>query len=279
MYNFPYIFSIVIAVFNPEGPLSPLLISMGTFYFIEIAHELAHALSYYNYGGKSAEIGIEFHFFIPFFYTLTPDAVWMETRKQIWIFLAGPLTSLFFAEVFTFLTIFENTFRSVWAAHAFFWHISALVTLTPIIKTDGYFIVQAVTKFPNLLEHGVDTLVKIFKMIFGRISSEEFKEHLSQYSAAEKKVLKLYLPLFPVVTCILIYVFVFTALHFGIIEVLALTPKLMSGAVQGVKPYVVWVLFVSSIIFSFIGIIGTIINTLRGLGRGRQDRIVPSSEA
>jgi hypothetical protein len=279
VYNFPYIFPIVIAVFNPEGPLSPLLISIATFYLVEIAHELAHALLYYNYGGRSAEIGIEFHFFIPFFYTLTPDAIWMETRKQIWIFLAGPLTSLFFAEVFTFLTIFENTLRSVWAAHAFFWHISALVTLTPIIKTDGYFIVQALTKFPNLLEHGVDTLVKTFQMMIGRISPKEFKEHLSQYSATEKKVLKLYLPLFPVVTCILIYVFVFTALQFNIIGVLALTPKVMSGAVQGVKPYVVWALYVSSIIFSFIGITGTIINTLRRLGHGKQDGIVPRGEA
>ncbi|MEM2105493.1 MAG: hypothetical protein QXV21_03370 [Candidatus Bathyarchaeia archaeon] len=260
--NFPQIFSFVTSLMSPEGPLLPLFISSILFYVVEIAHEFAHAISYYHYGGKSAEIGLEFHFFIPFFYASTPDAIWMETRKQVMIFVSGPMASLFFAEMFTLLFIFEPTFRYIWAAHAFFWHISTLVTLSPIIKTDGYFIVQAVTRFPNLLEHGIDTLVKTLKVLVRKLSLGELKEHISQYSFSERRVLKFYIPLFPVVTCILVYVFVFTALEFGIVTVLNMTPQVITGNVYGIKPYVIWALYVSSIAFSIVGIIGTIVNTV-----------------
>lgn len=267
LQHFPQIFAAVINLMSPEGPLHPLFISLAFFYVVEVAHEIAHAVAYYHYGGRCTEIGIEFHFFIPFFYALTPDAIWMEPRKQVLIFLAGPLTSLFFAEAFTFLFIFEPTLRYLWAAHSFFWHISALVTLSPIIKTDGYFVVQAVTKFPNLLEHGVDVLTKSFKVLVGALSLKEFKEHMSQYSSSERRILKFYVPLFPIVTCVLVYVFVLTGLQLGIVKVLNMTPQVITGNVHGIKPYIVWALYVSSIIFSVVGIAGTLVNIF---GRRRE---------
>lgn len=262
IYNFSEIFSVIVSLMSPESPLLPLFISSTMFYLIEFAHEFAHAVSYYHYGGKSSEIGIEFHFLIPFFYTSTPDATWMEIRKQIIIFIAGPMTSLFFAEVFTLLFIFEPTLQYIWAAHSFFWHISTLITLSPIIRTDGYFMVQAVTKFPNLLEHGVNVLANAFQVLIRKISLNEFKEYTSQYSSHERKVLKFYIPLFPVVTGVLMFTFVFSSLQFGLIQVLNMTPQILAGTVQGIKPYVLWVLYVSSIIFSFIGIIGTLMNII-----------------
>lgn len=264
IHNFPQIFSVIVNLMSPESPLLPIVISAIIFYLIELAHELAHAISYYHYGGGSSETGIEFHFLIPFFYTSTPDAAWMETRKQIIIFIVGPLTSLFFAEVFTLLFIFEPTFRSIWAAHSFFWHVSTLLTLSPIIRTDGYFIVQALTKFPNLLEHGVGILANVLKVLIRKISVDDFKEYISQYSSHERKVLKFYLPLFPVITGILMFVFVFFSLQFSIIQVLYMTPQILARTAQGVKPYVLWGLYVSSIIFNFIGITGTLMNVMRG---------------
>jgi len=278
IYNFSSIFLTVVGLMSPEGSLFPLFISMAIFYLVEFAHEFAHAVSHYHYGGKSSEIGIEFHFFIPFFYTSTSDATWMETRKQIVIFIAGPMTSLFFAESFTLFFIFEPTLRYIWAAQSLFWHISALITLNPIIKTDGYFIVQALTKFPNLLEHGSDALVKAFRVLIGKISLEEFKEHLSQYSAYEKKVLKIYVPLFPIATTILVFLTVFMGLQFGIIKVLNMTPQILAGTAQGVKPYVIWIFYVFSISFSFIGIIGTLMNVIRGRVSDKQDKVIPHGE-
>jgi len=264
VYNFPRIFLITVILMSPETSLLPLFFSFISAYLVEFAHEFAHAISYHHYGGKSSEIGIEFHFFIPFFYTSTPDATWMEIREQIVIFLVGPMTSLFFAEIFTLLFIFEPTLQYLWAVHSFFWHLSALITLSPIIRTDGYFVVQAVTKFPNLLEHGADTLTKAFQILIRKISLKEFKEHMAQYSAYERKILKIYVPLFPVVTSLFVFVFVFAGLQFGMVEMLNMTPQILSGTAQGVKPYVLWVIYVSSIVFSLLGIIGTFINTLRG---------------
>jgi len=266
VYNFPSIFSTVVSLLSPEyTPLLPLFISFMAFYIVEFAHEFAHAVTYYHYGGKSSEIGIEFHFLIPFFYTSTLDAIWMEARKQIAIFIAGPIVSLFCAEVFTLLFIFEPTLQYLWASHAFFWHISAFITLSPIIRTDGYFIVQAVTKFPNLLEHGAETLTKAFQVLIRKVSLKEFKEHLSQYSDQERKMLEMYVPLFPIIASILMFVFVFTSLQFGFAQVLSMTPQILAGTVEGVKPYVLWVLYVFSIIFSFVGIIGTLRNIIRGV--------------
>lgn len=263
IYSLPQIFSTVVDFLSPDTALLPLFYSTIFFYLVEFAHEFAHAVSYYHYGGKSSEIGIEFHFLIPFFYTSTPDATWMKTRKQIIIFLAGPMVSLFFAGVFTFLFVFEPTLRYLWASHAFFWHISTLITLSPIMRTDGYFMVQAATKFPNLLEHGVDTLAKAFQVLIRKVSIKELKEHWSQYSANERKILKIYLPFFPIVASALVFVFVFMGLQLGMFQVLNMTPQILAGAAQGVKPYVLWVSYVASLVFSLVGIVGTLVNVFK----------------
>lgn len=265
IYNLPQIFTVVINLMSPETSLFPLLLSIILFFVVEFAHEFAHAVSYYYYGGKSSDIGLEFHFLIPFYYTSTPDAVWMETKKQIMIFISGPMTSIFFAEVFTLLFLFEPSFRYIWAAHSFFWHLSALITLTPFIRTDGYFIAQAKTKFPNLLEHGVDTLIKAFQVLIRKASLKEFKEHMSQYSFHEKKILKFYVPLFPIVTGILMFVFVFSILQFGIVNVLSMTPQILSGSIHDTKTQVLWIMYVLSLVFSFVGITGTLNNIFRKL--------------
>lgn len=261
--NFPKIFPNVITVMSPETALLPLLVSFMLFYVVEFAHEFAHAVTYYHYGGKSSEIGIEFHFLMPFFYTSTLDATWMKVRDQIMIFMVGPMTSLFFADIFTLLFIFEPTFQVIWATHAFFWHISALITLSPIIRTDGYFALQALTKFPNLLDHGASTLGKSFQTVFGKISLKEFKEYMSQYSTHEKRILRFYVPLLPVVTIVIVYIFVYTVLKLGILQVLNMTPQIITGTAQGAKPYVIWVMYLASIVFTFVGIVGTLMNILR----------------
>jgi hypothetical protein len=263
IYKFPQILSGYVAMYNPDTALLPLLISALIFYIVEFGHEFAHAVAYYHYGGKTSDIGIEFHFAIPFFYTSTPDATWMEVRDQIAIFMAGPMTSLAFAEMFTLLFIFEPTFRIVWAVNAFFWHISTLVTLSPIIRTDGYFALQAIARFPNLLEHGVDTLIVAFQALLRKVSLKDFREQVSQYSVHEKRILKFYVPLFPIITFILVYVFVFTALKIGFLEVLSMTPQIIAGNVHSLKPYVLWLGYVISLVFIFVGLVGMLVNIRR----------------
>lgn len=263
VYNFPLMFSTAAVMLNPYTPLLPLLASIPLSYVVEFGHEFAHAVAYYHYGGKTSDIGMEFHFLIPFFYASTPDATWMKVRDQIIIFMVGPLTNLMFAETFTLLFVFEPTFRIVWGANAFFWHLSTLITLSPIIRTDGYYVLEAIAKFPNLLDHGVDALSKAFQALFRKASLKDLREHMSQYSLHEKRILKFYVPLFPIITFILVYTFVFTSLEIGFIKVLNLTPQIMAGTVHSFKPYTLWVVYVASLVLSFVGILGTLMNIMR----------------
>jgi hypothetical protein len=263
VYNFPSVFSQIINAMNPMTPLEPLLLSIVFFYFVEFAHEFAHAVSYHSFGGKSTEIGIAFDFLIPFFYASTPDIRWMKLRENITVLLAGPLASLFFAEGFMVLFLFENSLRPLWAVQTLFWHVSALITLSPIVRTDGYYVVQAVTKFPNLLHHGLSNLAHIFKLIFRKISLKEYREYLSQYSTSERKILTVYTVVLPTGAFVLAYFFVFLTLNIGIHDMLLLTPLILSGTTFNLKTYVLWIMYVFSIALMLVGIGGTVINELK----------------
>ncbi|MEM3011338.1 MAG: hypothetical protein QXE76_05960 [Candidatus Bathyarchaeia archaeon] len=265
VYNFPLVFSQIINVMNPKTPLEPLLLSIPIFYLVEFAHEFAHAASYHHYGGKSTDIGIAFDFLVPFFYASTPDIRWMKLRQNITILLAGPLTSLFFAESFMFLFLFESSLRPLWAVQTLFWHISTLITLSPIIRTDGYYVVQTVAKFPNLLQHGLANLAHVFKLLIRKISLKEYREYLSQYSASERKLLAVYTTLFPIGALVLIYFFVYLNLSIGLYDLLFLTPLILTGTAFNLKTYVLWIMYVFSITLIVIGIGGTLINELRRL--------------
>ena len=258
LYNIQDIFSVSLEIGKLETSIFPLLLSMPIFYLVEIAHEIAHAGTYHFYGGISSSVGLEFHFLIPFFYTDTLDARQMDVRKNIFIFLSGPLTSLFFAQTFTYLYLLNGAWRELWAINALFWHISTLITMSPIIRTDGYFIMQAVLKFPNLIQHGTANFVKIMQLLFRRISLSEYRDHLSQYSVSERRILKVYTLTFLVGVSILTYLYVFLVIQLGIIDLLLLTPKILTGMAPNIKAYVLWILSIYSIIFSFIGIVAAV---------------------
>lgn len=265
VYNFPLVLSQIINVMNPSTPLEPLLLSIPLFYLVEFAHEFAHAVSYYHYGGASTDIGLAFDFLIPFFYASTPDIRWMKLRQNITILLAGPLTSLFFAESFMFLFLWENTLRPLWAVQTLFWHVSTLITLSPIVRTDGYYVVQTVAKFPNLLQHGLANLTNVFKLAIRKISLKEYGEYLSQYSASERKILAIYTALFPIGAFVLIYFFVYLNLSVGIYDLLLLTPVILTGASFNLKTYILWIMYVFSIALIIVGVGGTLINELKRL--------------
>jgi hypothetical protein len=262
-YNVSPALSYLGVALDPQTSMLPLILDFPLFYFIEFVHELAHAGVYRYYGGSSADVGLEFHFLIPFFYTDTLDARKMKTRENVAIFLAGPLTSLFFAEIFVFLFIFEPTMRVLWASNIFLWHVSTLLTLTPIIRTDGYFIVQAVLKFPNLLQHGITNVKKVLQLAFRRISNEGYEDYMSQYSISEKKILAVYSLILPVGVGLLMTLFFFLAIHSYVIKVFMLTPQVISGLAPNLKTYLLWFFYVEGLVFAVIGALGTGLNIVR----------------
>jgi hypothetical protein len=263
LYNLPHIISDTIAVMSPKTALEPLLLTVPIFLLGEVVHELAHAATYRHYGGTSVDMGFEFHFLIPFFYTGTPELYQMKTREKIAVLIAGPCVSLILAEFFTCLYVINPNWRLLWGVNAFYWNLSTLVTLTPIIQTDGYFIAQSVLKFPNLLDHGMQNLIKFSKLLFRRISTVDYHEYLSQYSDSERKILKVYTPILLVGVSILIGYFVVLALDFQVATVILLTPMVLSGAVLNLKTYLLWIVYIANTIILSVGIIGTLLRSIR----------------
>lgn len=261
--NFNFIFSAASEVLKPETSLTFLLVFFLIYFAQGSAHELAHALVYHHYGGTSVNMGVEFHFMIPFVFTDTLDARWMTEKENLKIFLSGPLTSLFLAEVFTCLYLLDAGLRPVWALSALFSHLSALFSLNPVFRTDGYFIAQALLRIPNLLEHGFANLTQMLKLVFRRISLKEYREYLSQYSRFEKKVIMIYSLSVPAIAVCLSSAAVALGLYFGIVRILLLTSQVLVGATLSLKAYVLLGLWLFGITTMLIGVAGTLVGIAR----------------
>ena len=239
-----------------------LLLSIPLFYLVIFSHELSHAAVYHFLGGKSVSMGLEFHFLIPFFYTHTPDTRKMRVRDNITVFSAGPLTSLFLSEVFTYLFLFNKQFANLWAVGSFSFHLGVLFSLCPILRTDGYYIMQSLLKFPNLLQHGISNLKNILNLLTGKISLQEYKDYLAQYSISERRILTMYTLLLPIVTGILIYFSVVLVLLLGVTDVLVLTPIVFAGRAPYPKVYLLWSIYVVNLAVTLMGVFGTAIHTI-----------------
>lgn len=66
LINIQPIFSDVIEVWKPQTSLLPLLIGVPLLYLVSLIHEMSHAVAYHSLGGKSVNMGLEFHFMMLF---------------------------------------------------------------------------------------------------------------------------------------------------------------------------------------------------------------------
>lgn len=258
-YSLPMVFSIFSGMVRLELPSYVFLGGFAAFFVLRILHELAHALAYSFYGGRSVETGIEFHFLIPLAYTDTPDVYVMKDRERVMVFVAGPLLDLFLAGVFALLFFLGFEPAMLWILIALFLYASVLSSLIPIMRTDGYFALQTLLKFPNLLEHGMSNLREILRLVFRRVSLKDYREYLSDYSMREKKILALYTLVFPVFVLTFAYFWVFLALEAGVVSIILLTPQILTGAVSDMKIYVIWALYVVTTIFMLYGMVGALL--------------------
>lgn len=261
--SLPAVVSSASEVLKPETSILPLLIFFPCFLAVDWAHEFAHALVYHHYGGKSVKMGFESHFLIPFAYTDTPDARWMTVKQNIYIFLAGPLTSLFLADVFMYLYLLDSGLRPLWAINTLFYHLAILMNLSPVLRTDGYFMMQAALKFPNILDHGIANIKKMLQLIIRKISFKEYRRYFSQYSLSERKVLVIYSIMLPTVAIFLVFSTVILGLHLGIARIFSLSWQILTGTTSSVKAYILWILSLIGIVPFLIGIAGTLIKTIK----------------
>ncbi|MBU7019111.1 MAG: hypothetical protein HXS44_16490 [Theionarchaea archaeon] len=240
LMNLPEAFSSVVKAFDINEPLTPLLLIMLMFYVVELAHEFAHTGASYNLGAEPGDVGFVFHFLVGFFYVETPDTRMLSSKDNFNIFIAGPLTSVFAGAICTYIFVFTDFYPEVWGASAFFWHLSTLITLTPFMQTDGYYIAQNFLKFPNMFGHSVRYLKLNVGRLFHIITKKEYEEALKGYTKRELKIMKLFAILMPTQIGVLAYFFFFMAMQADLLAVLQLAPIILSGTqAYGMKAYVI----------------------------------------
>jgi hypothetical protein len=254
--NAKNIFTDAFTLFSYETPVLPFLLALVIFFVTEFCHEFAHIATACNYGCKPGEMGLEFNFGIPLFYAKTLDVRSHEVAKNIRVFLAGPLTTVLIAGFFTILYILTPVWNYLWADLAFFHVLSSLITMSPFIKTDGYYVVQSVLKFPNLFSHSMRYISHIIKRTFKIMSKKDYDEYMDTYSNSERRILKVYswTSLIGIVSLVLI--FVVTLIQMRVIQVILLTGDLLYGQSQAytLKQYVLWGFYMMSLFFSLVGV-------------------------
>jgi hypothetical protein len=268
LINFDEIFSSTLLNFDLTMPLTPLLIIMAMFYIVEFAHEFAHTGTSYYYGAEPGNVGIVFHFLVGFFYVETPDTRKLSDKGNMMVFLAGPLTSLFAAEVCTYIFLFTDSMPLVWGGAAFFWHISTLITLCPFMQTDGYYILQHKLKFPNLFTHAIKCIrLNIFRL-FGVITKEEYNKKMGIHTQRERIILKGFSALLLIQIGVLIYIFFFMAVKVNMFKVIQLAPVILfTDHLYGIKGYFLLGSYCLSLTFATVA---ATLTTYRFFKRGEE---------
>lgn len=257
--NFHFIADTAYMNFHLEMPLKYLLVSFAIFYVVELLHEFAHTGASYNCGAEPGKLGFVFHFLVAFFYVDTPNTRILDKMGNIKTFIAGPLLSLLAAEISTYIFLFTDSMPVVWATSSFFWHISTLITLSPFMQTDGYYIVQCLAKFPNLLDHSIKYAKTQVKRIFKLIDKKEYINVMSQWSNPQKKFLFVYMLLWPVQTLILTYFFFFSVNKMHTIRVLQEIPQIIAWQnPYGAKGYFMAVFYIWGIIAGILPVAFTL---------------------
>lgn len=265
--NFSIIVDHAYMNFHLGVPLMYFFVFFALSYIVELAHEFAHTGASYNCGAEPGNLGLVFHFLVAFFYVDTPNTRILDKKGNIKTFISGPLLSLLAAEISTYLFLFTDSMPVVWASSAFFWHISTAITLSPFMQTDGYYIVQCLAKFPNLLENSLIYTKTQVKRIFRLIGREEYTEIMSQWNNKQKKFLRIYMIWWPVQTLILMYFFVFSVNKAQVIGVLKVFPEIISlENPYGPKGYFLAVIYTWGIIASILPIALTIRKYLKKRG-------------
>jgi len=124
---------------------------------VSLIHESGHAMALTAFGGRVSEIGVILIVMVPGLYTDVSDSYFIEERwKRIVVLIAGPLLELV---IWAVLVMVWLVFRpSGFTGLAVLGVImiaglrSLLFNLNPLIRTDGYFILQELLGVTNLYE-------------------------------------------------------------------------------------------------------------------------------
>jgi len=142
---------------------------------LKAIHELAHALLIKRWGGAVHETGVTFLVLMPIPYVDASDA-WMFPSKyqRILVSAAGMLAECTLAALglFVFLVVQPGYVQEVGFAVFVMGSISTLLfNANPLLKFDGYYILQDALDIPNLSSRAQHYCRYLFKKYFFRIAS------------------------------------------------------------------------------------------------------------
>jgi len=141
-------------------------------------HEVGHALTLKNYGGECHEMGFLLFYGSPAFFVDSTDAYTFEQRKQrIWFSLAGCYSELLvccIASYIWFFTLPGTAVHDLAFLIFLFSGISGLLmNMNPLIKLDGYFILEDLLGIEGLREESFGFINRWIKRNVFRLDAEE----------------------------------------------------------------------------------------------------------
>lgn len=133
-------------------------------------HELSHAAACDYVGARPRELGTGLYYLAPFFYVDTSDSWRLPRRARIMISIAGPMAEMVIASFLTFLSYFiaPGFGRNLLLISAFLCFYGSLVNLSPIMETDGYYILTDLVNIPNLRDESLGYLKRVILRALGR---------------------------------------------------------------------------------------------------------------
>lgn len=175
--GFVLFFTSFVRIFNNSSLLDVAGSALLGFFFYQLVillpvyavHELAHAAVCDYTGAKPREMGTGLYYLSPFFYCDTSDA-WRVSRKaRIMISVAGPLSTMVIGSVFVFTSFLASGYpKDVLQIAAFFCFYGTLTNFSPVIETDGYYILADVLGMPNLRDEAFSFTKRTFLRALGR---------------------------------------------------------------------------------------------------------------
>ncbi len=157
-------FAVVLATINASSLsaavnrdiLAPgnLLLMMILFVAIKTVHEFAHALAVKMWGGEVHEMGITFLVFAPVPY-VDASAAWefRDKSKRIVVSAIGIVVELFVAAIalFVWLLVEPGLVQDMALNALLIGSVSTLLfNANPLLRFDGYYVLQDVLEIPNL---------------------------------------------------------------------------------------------------------------------------------
>ena len=150
--------------------LTSILLILFTIGFTKIIHELGHAYASKMYNCSVPEVGVNFIFFYPLFYTDVTDTITLKPKQRLVVSTAGIRFELYLAIIagyFWFLlpdnTILKNMMFFIAAIS---WTLSLLINIVPFLKFDGYYIFSDYMKIRNLAPRAFAVLKYNFRKYF-----------------------------------------------------------------------------------------------------------------